>query len=668
MTSITSVGIGSGVLTSDLIDQLSDAERGPTEARLDAQEEEITAEISAFGQIQSAVTDLRLPARLLGNPTAMRELSFESSNAAVSGSIGSAAQAGSYTLEVTSLAQSHSLATGAFVDSNVTTLGTGTLSFSIAGDSVDIAIDDSNNTLDGLAAAINAESSLNASATVIDNGTGYQLVISSTAAGVDNAIDITVTDDDGNHTDTSGLSQLVYTTGTSNLTEVAEATDAAFKFNGIPITRSSNTIDDLLTGTTLTLTATNEDSPATITISEDTELVADRVEEFIEKFNELRSLIDEMTEFNAANPSDSGLLLGDSTVRTINTQMRSLLSSVIPGLEDRSIRSLVDVGIETNRDSGLLEFNRSEFIAVLKSNPDDVVALFAEEGYTSDGQIEFVSKSVSTEPGTYDIEITQLATQGSFTGTKDVSAGVTIGAASDTFTLSVDGTASGEITLTTGTYSSADLITEIQTQINADTNLSDAGVSVVVGLDASNQLTFTSTAYGTASTVDFSAVDTDTLTTLGIDAIAGTAGTDVAGSINGKEATGEGQLLSLVSEDDDSTTEDDATGLVIKVNGGDIGSRGSVTFVEGVGDRFVDLVTGYIGVEGIITTRTEGLNAQIAEIDEQRVSLDLRIETLRSRLVKQFTAADLTISRLNSTADFISRQLAALDGSAREEN
>jgi len=659
MANISSVGIGSGILTSDLIDQLSEAERAPTEARLNAKEELVTAEISAFGLLQSAVTEMRLPARLLGNPAAMRELTFESSSSAVSGSIGSGAQAGTYTLEVSALAQAQSLATNTFADSNVTTVGTGTLTLAVGDDSVDIVLDNTNNTLEGLADAINSEAGIDATATIVDNGSGFQLVISSNQTGLSNDIEITVADDDGNSTDTSGLSQFVFNTVTSNLNQVIEAKDAEFKFNGIPITRSSNTVDDLLKGTIFELNGTNENSPATITIGEDTELVADRVEDFVTKFNELRTLVNELTEFNQSNPNESGLLLGDSTVRTINTQMRSLLSGVIPGLEGSSIRSLVDVGIETNKDTGLLDFNRSRFTTALKNNANDVVALFAEQGKTSDDQIEFVTKSINTKPGSYDIDVTQLATQGTFSGTKDINAGVMIDGDNDTFKIEVDGTESNDISLTLANYTATELVTELQQQINADTNLSAAGVSMVVGLDSSNQLTFTSTSYGSSSTVNFTSVDTDTLNDLGIDAIAGVDGLDVEGTINGQTAIGAGQQLSL-------SGDDDAAGLVVNVLGGATGNRGQATFIEGIGDRFVELVTGYIGVDGILTSRTDGLNAQMAEISEQRASLDVRVESLRSRLVQQFTSADLIINRLNSTADFISRQLAALDGSAQD--
>ena len=80
MANVSSVGIGSGVLTSDLIDQLVEAERAPTEKRLDFKEEEITTELSIFGQIQSAVTDLRLPSRTLADPDLFQTLNASSGN------------------------------------------------------------------------------------------------------------------------------------------------------------------------------------------------------------------------------------------------------------------------------------------------------------------------------------------------------------------------------------------------------------------------------------------------------------------------------------------------------------------------------------------------------------------------------------------------------------
>jgi flagellar hook-associated protein 2 len=120
MANVSSVGIGSGVLTSDLIDQLVSAERTPTEKRLDAKQESVTAELSLFAKLQSAVTDLRLPARTLSNAGTFSELTVNSGSSAFTATASLGAVAGNYTLEVESLAKAQSLSSGTIVDRDAT--------------------------------------------------------------------------------------------------------------------------------------------------------------------------------------------------------------------------------------------------------------------------------------------------------------------------------------------------------------------------------------------------------------------------------------------------------------------------------------------------------------------------------------------------------------------
>jgi len=654
--SVSSIGIGSGVLTSDLIDQLAEAERAPTELRLDRKEEEVQAELSAVGLLRSALTDLRLPARTLSNPDALQELTADSSSGNVGVSVSSGAALGQYSVEVTELAQAHSISTGTFVDKNVTTLGTGTLSVKVGDVTKNITIDGSNNTLEGIASAINDDDDLALNASVIDTGSGFVLVFAAQNSGTENAVEITVTDSDGDSTDALGLSQLSFNGTTSHLTESVIAKDAEFTVNGIPITRQNNTISDVIEGVTFNLSGKTDGSPATVTVSQDSDKVVERIQSFVDAFNEVRTVINELTQFDPDNLGTSGILLGDSTVRAVNNQLRSVLAQVIPGLEGSSIRSLSEVGISTSKDTGLLSFSDTTFKQKLAESPDDVIALFAEQGRTTDAQVSYQSKTVNTLPGTYDIDITQAATNGSFTGTLAIGALTTINADNDTFKISVDGTESAEITLTSADYTDAELIAELQSQINADTNLSGAGASVTVSMDGSGQLQFTSGTFGSDSKVSFTAVDTNTLTALGIDAIAGDDGLDVEGTINGVAATGTGQILK-------GATDDESDGIVVKIEGSSIGSRGSVTFIEGVGDRLVDKLNSFLEFEGILGARETGLKSQLEEVSKDRAQLDFRVENLRSRLATQFTAADILVAQLNSTQDFLKSQLAALTSS-----
>lgn len=769
MANISSVGIGSGVLTSDLIEKLVAAEKGPTENRLKAKEEKVTTELSVFGLIQSAITDLRLPSRSLADPNLFNQLSVSSGSSAFSATATTSASAGSYSLEVTTLAKAHSLSTNDFADADTTAVGTGTLAFTINGETTNIAIDGTNNTLDGIAAAINEEE-IGVNASVIYTGTGYRLVLTSDETGVDNAMSISVTDTgDGNNTNTSGLSRLSYTTGGFNLNENQAATDSVFELNGIAITRSSNTIDDVLTGVTLTLSGTNAGAPASLVVKRDTATIVEKVEEFVEKFNALRELITEHTKFNPDNPAENGVLLGDAATRNIFKQIQTILGKAIPGLTGQSVQSLAEVGISTDKNTGELNFNSTTFLAKFNADPESVAGLFADQGRTSDGQIEFVRASASTKVGTYDVNITQLASRASFTGNVALGGATVIDTDNNTFALSVDGTSSGTITLTAGSYTASALAAHIQDQINADSTLSAAGKSVSVSLDASNRLVISSSSYGSNSSVEFSAIDTDTQAELGLNVGKGpyqgnvalgvsteidsdndtftlsingttsntitlTAGTytaanlashiqaqinadgnltgagiavtvsldssnrllisanspianstvsmdsvdtnsalelgfgvreggdglDVAGTINGVAATGSGQTLT-------AAVGDDSDGIRLTVNGGAVGSRGTVTYMEGVGEQMVDLINSLLESRGTISAKNERLNSLLDGIAEERTKLNLRIESLNERLVRQFTAADIMVARLNSTQDFVARQLDAILGSNKKE-
>lgn len=662
MANISSVGIGSGVLTSDLIDKLVAAEREPTELRLDAKEESITAELSIFGQIQSAITDFRLASRPLADPSLFQSLQVSSSNSAITASASTQAQEGVYSLEVERLATSESLASTIFSDSDTTEIGEGTLTITSGSTSATITIGSTNNTLDGIAAAINGEDDLGVTASVLNVGTGYRLVLTSNETGEDAAITVSVSDTgDANNTDANGLSRLSYTTGAENLEQKQAAQNALFQLNGVDIERATNTVDDVLTGVTFTLNGTNVDSPAKIEVSRNTEQVIEKVEAFVEAYNAVKSLIEESTEFNADNPAASGILMGDSATRSINTQMQRIIGQSIQGLGSASVRSLSELGILTNKDTGQLEFNSSTLESKLASDPESVTAIFADQGRTSDSQIEFIRASSNTVPGSYDINITQAATKGTITGSVALGGSTIIDADNDELSITVDGVASGVITLSAGTYTAEQLATELQNQINADSTLAGAGVSVAVSIDGSGQIVLASDNFGSDSTIELNTVDTNTLAQLGLDVGAGIDGLDVAGTINGVEASGSGQTLTAASGNN-------SEGIRILVTGSATGDRGTVSYIEGVGEQMVDMVNSLLGANGAITAKNERLNSQLQFIAEERVALEERIITLNDRLVAQFTAADILISQLNSTQEYISAQLDALTASASGKN
>jgi flagellar hook-associated protein 2 len=421
------------------------------------------------------------------------------------------------------------------------------------------------------------------------------------------------------------------------------------EINGVEITRSTNSFENVIDGLTFDISGTGT---STVKVEQDLGAVSGRVQGFVDKFNSLQSTIDSLAGFNA-EAGRGNLLTGDSTVRDIQNQLRQILTRVVPGLENSSVRSLADVGITTNFETGGLEFDRTRFEEQLKNNPDDVTALFAEQGRATDSQVEFIRSSSETQPGSYDINVTQVASQGSLLAGSALAAGIAIDGSNDELTLQVNGETSVSLQLTQQTYTSAqDLVDEIQSQLNSNNALSAAGTPVRAELDASGNLSFTSSKYGSDSAVTLTSAEN--AATFGLDSVTSTAGVDVAGTIDGRAAEGDGQVLFLGSDNGGPS------GLQARILGDATGSRGSITFIEGVAERTVNLVTSFVGADGALDARTESLNRDLEQIQENRIRLEERIVSYRERLVSQFSAADSLISQLNSTQDFVSQQLAAL--------
>lgn len=376
MASITSLGAGSGIFSSELLDQLVNAERKPTEARLDQRQQRTETRISAYGAIRSAMEALSAPMEKLSSPEGMKAFASSSSNESVAGVSVDALSAsrGSYSLNVTQLAQSQSLASGVFADRDTTTVGSGTLTLDIGGVTTDITVDGSNNTLEGLAASIN-DANAGVSAGVVDTGSGFRLVLSAEETGIENSVKISVADDDGNNTDASGLSQFVFNDTTSNLEETVAAQDAQLEINGIAVSRPTNTVEGVIDGVTFDL---KSEGTSTVKIERDADAVAANVQAFVDKFNAFQDTIDKVSGFDPESGQGS-VLTGDSTIRNIQSDLRRMLTEIPPGLEDSPVRMLADVGIKTDPSTGKLEFDQARFKEQLDANPDAMTALFAEK-------------------------------------------------------------------------------------------------------------------------------------------------------------------------------------------------------------------------------------------------------------------------------------------------
>ncbi len=217
---LSSPGIGSGLDVASIISQLMAVERQPLSA-LDAKEAKYQAQLTAYGSLKGALSSFQTAVTALADPAKFSAVTAKLADTAVATATAStAAVPGTYSIEVQALAQAHKLKSAAFATS-ATTVGTGTLTiqfgtysggvFSLNSDKAakTISIDSNNSSLAGVRDAINAADA-GVAASIVNDGSGNRLVISSQDSGVANALKISVTDDDLADTDNAGLSRLVY--------------------------------------------------------------------------------------------------------------------------------------------------------------------------------------------------------------------------------------------------------------------------------------------------------------------------------------------------------------------------------------------------------------------------------------------------------------------------
>lgn len=675
MASIQSLGIGSGLLTTELLESIIAAEREATDLRLDAEQAEAEAKLSAFGSIRSALDGLQSAASALKSRTTFANFSSDSSNASVAtASTSSLASPGSYSVEVGQLARNQVLATGAY-ESLDTVVGTGTLNITfgttafdiddnVTGFTVDttiaggeIEIDETNNTLSGIRDAINA-AGVGIRANIIDDGSGFRLALTSENNGAGGSMSIEVTEGG-----TAGLSDLAFNATTQNLEQTVKAQDAQVTVDGIAISRSTNAISGVIQGVTFNALSAAPGAPVTLTVERDLDASVEKIESFVSSYNEFKDLLTQLTDFDP-DTQEGGLLLGDSALRSTANQLSRLLSGSIDNPFDQNIRALVDIGISTDR-SFRLQFSRAAFEAKA-ADIDALSSVFAANGRTSDSQISFIGAQEHTLSGDYDLTVTRLAQQGfvrsqSITGI--AASGVTIDADNSKLRVAVNGIDSGELTLAQGSYTAAEFAAELQLTINSSEILRNNGRSVEVAFDATREFfQITSGSFGSSSKVAITDVGADSTAELGLavdDGVA-TAGRDVQVRIGDYTATGNGQTVLVGRRNlgaapgflSGATTTDIQAGSITI----DATNRTFEITVDGTGSNTIALTEAtYTDMDALASEITAQINAD-ANIAGAGAEVSVLYDALNERfeIITDSRGADSTVEITAADAGFTS--------------
>lgn len=516
-----------------------------------------------------------------------------------------------------------------------------------------VTLDTKDQSLQGIRDAIN-KANIGVTATIVSDGSDspYHLSITSNKTGASSTMKISVGGVDGQPPDPAIAALLGYDpAGVQGLTQTSGAQDTKLTMNGIEVSSKSTTVTDAIQGVSLDVSALGS---STLSVTKDTKTVSDAVNAFVKAYNELNKTISGLTAYDAENKKAS-VLVGDSSVRSIQSQLRRQLGAEVEGLGGK-LTNLSQVGISFQKD-GSLAVDSTKLNDAITNNFADIGGLFAAMGKASDGGITFDKSTAATKAGEYGVNITKMAAQGSLTSSAALSGSTKI-ATNTTWTVTLNQTDPASekkvqnIQIPAGTYDNTQLAAVLRAAINGNSTFSGAGDAVETSVDASGKLKLSSTKYGELSNISISSV-----TGTGVADIFGGAtpvkGNDVQGTIGGVAATGNGQTLTAAAGSA-------AEGIQLTIKSGDVGDRGTVTFSQGYAYQLTNLAATFTGKGSVLQNKTDGLNVNIKSVSDQRDKFNDRLTTIEKRYRAQFTALDTMLASMQSTQNYLTQQLASI--------
>lgn len=371
-------GMASGLNSQAIIAALMDVERIPI-LRLQSQKTRLNQQNEIFGKLNTKLDALESALQKMDTVGEMASYTASSTDETkVKVTAGGNATSGSWSINVTQLAQATSRSTGGLADSNTTNVGTGRFDINVNGQTYSIDVSNkAQNSLEDIRDAIN-NSDAPVSATIINDGSGptpYRLVVTGDNSGAANAVTFDFTN---------------YSVGNAafNLNQPASllqsAQDAVFTVNGLSLSRATNSVSDAIAGLTLDLRATGS---AGITAAADNAGVKKKAQDFVDAYN---AIVDIMAPQNVVDSSGktSAVLFGDAGLRSIGSRLRTALNTAAGGSSD--YRTLASVGIRTGSD-GKLSLDDNDFDAALAADFAGVLNVFTD---SSSGVAESLKTAV----------------------------------------------------------------------------------------------------------------------------------------------------------------------------------------------------------------------------------------------------------------------------------
>ena len=360
---LTSLGVGSGLDVATLVGQLVAAKKAPQQTQITDQSTTANTQLSALGQISSALSALQSAMASISDGSAFSAHSVSSSdtgilNAAATGS----AVAGSYKIEVTQLASALKASSGAFTSSTAQ-VGTGTLTIAVGGQAMNLSIDGSNGSLASIRDAINkASDNPGVSATIVNGTDGAHLVLSGTRTGAANSFKVSSSGGDG------GLAALNYDAGATSgngLSVINAAGDALYTIDGLAANSAGNSISSAIDGLTLNLTALGT---STVNVADDPSKATSALTNLVNTYNSFVGIYQNLTKYDPTT-NTAGAMIGDATLNGIN----STLSRIIGGSANGATLSSIGISLQVD---GTLKLDSGALSSALSDGGKQVSDLF----------------------------------------------------------------------------------------------------------------------------------------------------------------------------------------------------------------------------------------------------------------------------------------------------
>ena len=387
-------GINSNLDTQDIINKMVSLEARSmdlVEAKKQIEQQKLASFKELKNRLQtfkSVVTTLNTESRFIVNKSVFSNNSSSDNNKVVDITTTSSATSGTYSLVVDNLATETKIISNGFA-STTSELEYGRVKVTAGSASATVTINSTNDSLDGLRLAIN-NLGLDVKASFLNDGDDtvpVRLLISGNLTGATGAVTMSYSKDS------------IYPVDEISFTTTQEAKNASFSIDGVSISKSSNTVSDVISGAALKLQSAGS---GTISLSTDTNAITTKVSDFVDEYNEISLFLSEQLALDSET-EETGVLFGNFAVQNLQQIFRSSISSKVTGITG-DYTYLSQIGITTKSDGALI-LDTDVLSNALIDDIQNVSQLFSSKGTVTHSSVTFVGFTSDTAPGYYDLQV-----------------------------------------------------------------------------------------------------------------------------------------------------------------------------------------------------------------------------------------------------------------------